>query len=167
MDQPVSPTEEDRIAPAERLLFPGLRGFYVCSEKASYALLRVALGIIILTHGLPKALGYPHGSNLDPFNGLVNTLGTKLGLPGGTTLALLVTFVETVGAAGISLGFFTRLFAPMLAIEMLVACQVHKATFPWIDRGFEMPLTLGLVALYVALRGGGRYSIDYYLKKQL
>jgi putative oxidoreductase len=30
----------------------------------------------------------------------------------------------------------------------------------WIDRGIEYPMMLGLVAVYLTARGGGRWSAD-------
>lgn len=43
---------------------------------------------------------------------------------------------------------------------MVVAAYVHAPAFAWADRGMEMPLLMGLVALYFALRGGGALSVD-------
>jgi len=34
----------------------------------------------------------------------------------------------------------------------------------WVDRGIEFPFLMGALALYIAVRGGGRYSIDSRLK---
>ncbi|MHA6720710.1 hypothetical protein ACX40Y_14825 [Sphingomonas sp. RS6] len=51
---------------APRLPSPALEGFYARGRVASYVLLRMAFGITIMTHGLPKLTGGAHGSMADP-----------------------------------------------------------------------------------------------------
>ncbi len=72
------------IAPPHRapaLIFPGLAGFYAAAGPLSYALMRVAFGLILLTHGLPKILGGGHGSLGDPLASATNFIDTKLHFP--------------------------------------------------------------------------------------
>lgn len=52
-----------------RLLFPSLRRLYARGDTVAYAMLRVGFGFAMLTHGLPKLLGIPHGSMGDPLGG--------------------------------------------------------------------------------------------------
>ena len=93
---PASPMSGDRSG--SRLVFPGLARFYAHVEPVGYALLRVWLGLTILTHGVPKLLGLPHGGSPDAYANLVQVIGGKLHLPGADALAMLVTPVETLGA---------------------------------------------------------------------
>lgn len=150
-----------------RLLFPRLREFYQRGETLSYAMLRAGFGLLILTHGLPKLLGTPHGSMGDPLGGATRLIETNLGLPFAPQLALFITGLETVGALALAAGLFTRLFAPMFAIQMLVICFALRANFAWIDRGYEFPLVLGLIALLISFRGGGEWSLDRLMNREL
>ncbi|WP_420963113.1 DoxX family protein [Brucella sp. IR073] len=148
-------------------LFPKLAPFYAAMQPVTYALLRASFGLIILTHGIPKALGLPHGSMADPLAGATNLIANVLHLPFPYALAIAAMLLETIGAVAVAAGFMTRAFAAALAVEMAVICVAHAPTFAWIDRGLEYPLMLGFVALHIAIAGGGRYAVDRLLPKQL
>ena len=77
--------------------------------------------------------------------------------------------LETVGAACIVLGLFTRFFAAALAIELAIAfLVVHLAAgFPVGKGGYEYVLLLGIVLFAIAIRGGGPYSVDRMIGKEL
>ncbi|WP_226583921.1 DoxX family protein [Acuticoccus sediminis] len=153
--------------PPPRLIIPRLQGFYVRMEGVAYALLRAAFGLTIVTHGIPKMLGIPHGSMADPMAGSTNLIGNVLGLPFAPQLAMVVALLETFGGLAVALGLATRLFAPMLAVQMAAICLAIGPTYPWIDRGIEYPIMLGFVALAIAIRGGGPYSLDRRLGVEL
>lgn len=133
----------------------------------AYALLKVAFGLTIVTHGIPKMLDIPHGSMPDPMAGSTNLIGNVLGLPFAPQLAMFVALLEAFGGLAVALGLATRLFAPMLAIQMAVICLAIGPTYPWIDRGIEYPIMLGFVALAISIRGGGLYSVDQRLGVEL
>jgi putative oxidoreductase len=50
---------------------------------------------------------------------------------------------------------------------MIAISYAMGPTRPWIDRGIEYPVLLGLVALYMMLRGGGGYSLDSRMKHEV
>jgi putative oxidoreductase len=149
------------------LLFPRLRSFYSIGQKTCYALLRLAFGMTIVSHGIPKLTGSPHGSMADPMQGSINLIENVLHLPFAPTLAIFIALLETVGGLCVTLGFATRLFAPMLAIQMAFICVALGPTYPWIDRGIEYPIILGFIALLIAMRGGDAWSIDATLGREL
>lgn len=150
-----------------RLLFPFLAQFYTRGEPITYALLRIAFGLSILTHGIPKLLGMPHGSMADPMAGTTNLIGNVLGLPFAPQLAIFVALLETFGAIAIAMGFGTRLLGLVFTVQMIVICFAIGPTYPWIDRGIEYPIMLGFVSLLFVIRGGGRYSVDRRLGFEL
>lgn len=145
---------------APRLLSPALAGFYARGRVASYVLLRMAFGITIMTHGVPKLTGSAHGSMANPMAGSVNLIEHVLGLPFAPQLALFVALLESFGGLAVAIGFATRLVAPMLAVQMAAICLALGPTYPWIDRGIEYPIILGVVALHIAMNGAGAWSID-------
>ena len=50
---------------------------------------------------------------------------------------------------------------------MMVIVYHHLPKFSWGDRGYEYPLFWGLVMLAIALRGGGPYSLDRRIGREL
>lgn len=144
----------------ERLLLPRLDAFYRRAEPVVYALLRLVFGIVMFTHGLPKALGIPHGSMADPMAGSTRLIQDVMGLPFAPQLAFLVMLLETGGALMLALGLWARPVALLIALQMVGICYALGPTWPWIDRGIEFPFLMGFLALYIAVRGSGRFALD-------
>ena len=117
---------------------------------AALAALRVMAGLIILQHGLQKLFGWFGGFGGVP--GATAALGTQSGYAG---------VLEVFGLL-LALGLFTRPIAFLLAGEMAVAYfQFHfpRGPVPIVNKG-ELAALLSLVFLYLAVVGGGRYSVD-------
>ncbi len=150
-----------------RLLIPALAPFYERSKPLSYAALRTAFGLTVITHGVPKLLRTAHGSMADPMAGSINLIANTLNLPFAPQLAGLVALLETFGGLAVAIGLGTRLFAPMLAVQMVFISLALGPTYPWIDRGIEYPLMLGFVALLISIHGGGAYSVDRRIGSEL
>ena len=148
-------------AGATKLLFPGLAGFYESWRDIAYTLLRVVAGFVLFMHGWLKVGTF----------GLAGVSGfmAKQGLEPATAFAIAAMFLETVGAICIIIGLFTRFFAAALAIELGIAfLVVHlKAGFAVSSGGYEYVLLLGIVMFAIAIRGGGPYSIDRMIGKEL
>jgi len=151
--------------PSLRLL-PRLRRLCERLEPLSYMLLRAAVGLMLMTHGIPKLLGRSHGSMADPMAGSVRLIGEVLHLPGAPLIGWFIALLEGVGGLMLVLGWLTRLVAPLVVVQMLVISWLLAPTFPWIDRGFEYPLMLVFVVLLVAVRGGGPVSLDAWLGRR-
>lgn len=143
-----------------RLLIPALDTLHKRAEPAVYALLRVAFGIILFTHGLPKALGTSHGSMADPMAGSINLIQNVMGLPFAPQLAFLVMLLETIGALMLALGLWARAVALAIVVQMLAISYVLGPTWPWIDRGIEYPVLMACLALHIAVRGSGAFALD-------
>lgn len=143
-----------------KLIFPGLAGFYAAMEPIAYTITRVAFGIIMIMHGWPKLM--VAGVDRVGMNFVKN-----YGLP--YWFAHLAVVFEVVGGAALIVGVFTRFFGAALAIEMLVAMFAsHWAKgFSVGQGGYEYVLFLGIVCFFIAIRGGGRYSIDAKIGKEL
>ena len=142
-----------------KLLFPQLQSFYRWAEPLSYALVRVTVGLMLIPHGWPKLMA---GIGPTAANALM-----KRGIAPAEPLAIALIAIETLGGLCIALGLFTRFWAAAATIEMSVIVYHHLPKFGWTDRGYEYPLMWGLVMLAVALRGGGPYSLDRRIGKEL
>jgi putative oxidoreductase len=144
-----------------RLLIPGLAGFYASFTDIAFTLLRVAVGAILFMHGWGKVTG----AGLSGVGGFM----AKIGLVPGPAFAAAAMFLETIGALCLVVGLFTRFFAAALAIEMGIAFLFVHLARGWdaSKGGYEYVLVLGLVLLFIAIRGGGPYSVDAKLGKEL
>src|SRR5215469_5647119 len=98
-----------------KLVWPSLAGFYATWSEIAYALMRVIVGYILFMHGWVK-LGA----------GVVAVTGSmaKNGFEPASAFAYAALFLETVGAACLIIGLFTRFFAAALAIEIGLAFLV-------------------------------------------
>jgi len=143
-----------------KLLFPGLAGFYASWREIAYALVRVIIGYILFMHGWGKIN--------TGFAGITGFMA-KQGLTPAEFFAGSAMFLETVGAICLIIGLFTRFFAAALAIELGIAfLVVHMPKgFAAGQGGFEYVLLLGIVLFSIAIRGGGPYSVDRYIGKEL
>ena len=143
-----------------KLLFPGLAGFYAAVSDLWYPMIRITAGGILLVHGWGKI-----HNGIGPLSGFLGKVGLAPPLP----LAIVVYVNETVGAVCIILGLATRLFAASIAIELAVALWiVHAAKgFGASAGGYEYVLMWGIVMFAIALRGGGPYSLDRVIGKEL
>jgi putative oxidoreductase len=103
----------------------------------------------------------------NPMAGSVNLIENVLGLPFAPQLALFVALLETLGGLAVAVGFATRLFAPMLAVQMAAICFALGPTYPWIDHGIEYPIILGLIALLISMNGAVAWSVDTRLGREL
>jgi len=144
-----------------KLVFPGLAGFYESWREIAYTLVRVVIGYNLFMHGWVK-LTVMGAAGVGGFM-------AKNGLHPGIAFAYAAIILETIGALCIIFGLFTRFFAAALAIELLIGMfAVHWAHgFSYTKGGYEYILLLGIVMFAIAIRGGGPYSVDRYIGKEL
>jgi putative oxidoreductase len=142
-----------------KLLFPGLRPLYAWAEPISWALIRITAGLMIIPHGWPKLM---MGVSATAQMALV-----KRGIQPAEPLAIVLIALETLGGLCIALGLFTRFWAAAVFIEMMVIVYQYLPKFGWTGPGYEYPLFWGLVMLAIALRGGGPYSLDRRIGREL
>jgi putative oxidoreductase len=147
-----------------RPLIPALAPFYAWVRDLSWLLIRLAAGGTLFTHGWAKLMG----SGVAAFaTGSLARRGIEPALP----LAYVIFFNETVGAICLMLGLFTRVVAAMIAVEFAVITLVAHAPngYGWTSPGggWEFPFMWGLIIFAIALRGGGPYSVDRALGREL
>jgi len=115
--------------------------------------LRLALGAVFIFHGAQKLFGVFGGSGLHGFKGMISQLGLEPAL----AWAVLVAVSEFLGGIGLVLGYFTRLWAFLIAVIMSVAIlAVHWGSG---FAGMEFPIALLGGALSLLLSGGGRGAV--------
>jgi putative oxidoreductase len=145
-----------------RLVLPGLRGFYDSFADIAYTLMRIVIGYNLLMHGWVKVSSQAGAAGVAGYM-------SRQGLEPGVAFAYAAIALETIGAICIIIGLLTRFFAAALAIEMAIALiVVHLAKgFSVGAGGYEYVLLIGIVLLFIAIRGGGPYSVDRAIGKEL
>jgi putative oxidoreductase len=161
-------TASTEAATGNRLLFPGLGNFYNWAEPVAFTILRVGFGLTLLTHGIPKFFGGAHGTNTDPLAKTTGRIANTLHLPFADALSHIVSYLEVWGALMLAAGILTRIVAPMIAVEMACICIALIPTgFVWTNGGYEYALLMGFVALLISIKGGGKYSVDRLIGREL
>lgn len=118
-------------------------------------LLRLGVGGLMLTHGIPK-LQRLFGS--EPI-----TFGDPLGIGVEATLTLVV-FSEVICSVLIIVGLATKLAAIPLFITMFVAFFIVHADDPFQRK--ELALFFLIVYVVLFFTGSGKYSLDHYFLKR-
>jgi putative oxidoreductase len=147
------------LAHPTQLLIPQLQPFYDAVKPLSWLLIRLTVGLMLLPHGIPKLLAGVESTAASAL--------TKRGIEAAEPLAIVLIFLETIGGLCIALGLFTRFFAAAITVEMMVISYHYLPKFGWTGPGYEYTLMWGLIMFAIALRGGGPYSLDRKLGKEL
>ena len=125
-------------------------------------ILRLALGICFIIHGLGK-LGIVGPGNMAGFTGWL----TSLGVPFPAMQARIAMATELAGGTLLALGLGTRLAALFCLVAMVVAATIgHKGGGYLITNnppGNEYALNLAVLMLFLILVGPGDYSLDHLL----
>ena len=145
---------------------------FFATDQQSWSLLvsRLALGAVILPHGLQKALGLFGGY------GFTGTLGFfhSMGMP--YLIGTLVILAEFVGSIGVLIGLGTR----FMALSIFLTLSGAAVLGGHISNGFFMNwfgmqkgegleyfiLVIGL-ALTVLIGGSGKLSFDNLITKKI
>ncbi len=117
-------------------------------------LARLMLGTVFFFHGAQKLFGWFGGYGLEATAGWMESIGIPL--PGLS--AALAGGTELLGGLALAAGALHRPAAAALAFTMFVAASTHTG-FSAQAGGMEYPLTLGVVALALALTGPGRLAL--------
>jgi putative oxidoreductase len=132
-----------------------LSPFYAKWSPRMLSVLRIVAGLLFMIHGTQKLFNYPPG----PPGMFPASLGSLFGVAG---------ILESVGGLFILLGLFTRPVAFILAGEMAVAYfRSHfsmDAFWPITNRG-EAAVLFCFIFLYLAVAGGGQWSVDNLLRR--
>ena len=143
-----------------RLLLPSLKPLYDALIPLSWPLIRCAAGIILAVHGWGK-ISRGVEAMAPAF--------AKMGYQNPELVVYILIAIEFFGGIAIALGLFTRFFAAAVTIEMAVIMFAHYLPngFSWLNRGYEFVLLWGLVTLAIWWRGGGPYSLDRAIGREL
>lgn len=116
--------------------------------------MRLSLGAVMVVHGYHKVFGGLHHHV---------ELVSSLGIPGW--MAYLSSFAEFIGGLLVLAGFFTRIAALAICIDLSVAIwKIHFHNGLTGNGGSELPLALAALAFGLIFFGAGPFAIDHVLR---
>ena len=127
------------------------------------ALLRVAVGLALVPHGLRNTFGFFPNTGVRALN--LTALAKQLDESGywpGKLWAPAISATQLIGGPLLALGLFTRPVAAVVLIFLLVT-NVERwrvGRYFWNQLGIEYTLMWTTATFYVLISGPGRYSLD-------
>jgi len=112
-------------------------------------------GFMLFAHGLQKLLNFSEMSSKFP---------DPLGFLGSEMSLVLAIFAELLCSALVMLGLVTRLAVLPLCATMFVAAFLVHGADPFAKK--ELALLYLVVFAFLALAGGGQFSLDAILRRR-
>ena len=126
---------------------PAIDNFLATWSPRALSILRIIVGLLFLEHGTSKYLSLP----VSPSTGVAPM-----------SLSGINGMIELVGGVLIVIGLFTRPVAFIRRATWLAYFIAHapRGFFPLLNAG-ELAIVYCFVFLYLAVAGGGEWSIDH------
>ena len=130
------------------------------------ALLRAAVGLALVPHGLRNTFGFFPNTGVRALN--LTALAKQLeetGYRPGKLWAPAISLTQLIGGPLLALGLFTRAAALPAVVFLAMATwdRWRHGGYFWNQQGFEYTLLWGVAALYFLVHGGGVCSLDHLL----
>jgi putative oxidoreductase len=144
-----------------------LKSLLHTDDNTASLVLRLTLGCVIFAHGAQKVLGWYGGPGAEK-----TFFSTAMGFP--PPLTLLVMATEFLGPIALILGFFTRISAFAIAVNLGTCAYMnhlkHGFFMNWSGlqkgEGFEFHLLVIGIAFALMVTGGGIFSFDRALTRE-
>ena len=143
-----------------KLLIPPLGRLYDLFRPITEPLIRLVAGGSLAWHGYWILFG-----------GIAGTARwfESIGFEDGLVLAWVVGILEFVCGLCLALGLATRLAAgPIIVFLIMTIVTYHwEFGFMWDNRGIEYPLFWAIVVFHFLVHGGGPYSLDARIGREI
>jgi putative oxidoreductase len=129
-------------------------------------IVRLTLAFIFIYHGSRRLFGWFDGPGLDAS---ADYFANTAHLHPGTLFAVMGGLIEFGGGIALALGLFSRLAGLAIFGDMMMAIitVTHADGFnSTAGPGWELNLTLGVLALVPFFFGSGRFSLDAVLERR-
>jgi putative oxidoreductase len=142
------------------LLIPALGSIYRSFEPITEPLIRVIAGGSLAIHGFPILFGQTAAAA---------SFLESVGFENALFWAYVVGVVEFVCGVCLALGLLTRLVAaPIIGFLVIAIATYHwQFGFAWENRGIEYPLFWTIVVFHFLIRGGGSWSLDALIGREV
>jgi putative oxidoreductase len=143
-----------------RRLIPVLARLTDPLAEPAYALVRLIAGGFLVPHGMWKLFGVAGGTHAEMVE-----FFRSIGLEPAELLVYAVGIVEFFGGILIAMGLITRPAALAATVTTGVAAFYFHLPLGFYvdDGGAEFALLWTAVLLMIAIRGGGRFSVDRWI----
>ena len=148
------------------LWWPALGSLYPTLAPWAEALLRAAVGLALVPHGLRNTFGMFPSTGVQSHN--LTELAKQLDRDGyrpGRFWAPTISLTQLVAGPMLALGLFTRLAACPIVVFLIVSNyeRWRVGGYFWNKTGLEYTLMWTVAALYFLVQGGGTISLDHFL----
>lgn len=143
-----------------KLIIPSLGHVYDTLWPITEPLVRLMAGGSLAFHGYQILFGNTEGAA---------RFFESVGFEQGLMWAYVVGLLELICGMLLALGLLTRLAAVPILIFLIVAIVTYHWDFGynWEGRGIEYPLFWALVVFHFLVRGGGPWSLDALIGREV
>jgi len=143
-----------------KLLIPLFGHIYNLFRPVTEPLIRLMAGGSLAFHGYQILFGNIEGAG---------RFFESVGFEDGLLWAWVVGILELVCGVCLALGLFTRLAAGPILVFLVVAIVTYHwdLGYNWESRGIEYPLFWALVVFHFLVRGGGPWSLDRWIGREI
>ena len=143
-----------------KLLIPALGRLYAVFAPVTELLIRLMAGGSLAYHGYQIVFGNIEGAG---------RFFESIGYGDGVMWAWVVGTLEFGCGICLALGLFTRLAAGPIIVFLVVAIVTYHLDFGynWEARGIEYPLFWAIVVFHFLVRGGGAWSLDRWIGREI
>src|SRR5262252_10543291 len=151
-------------------MFESLDHLYQGLTPWAEALLRAAVGLALVPHGLRNTFGFFPTTGVRSHN--LAQLADQLDRDGyrpGRLWAPLISLTQLVAGPLLALGLFTRAAAVPIVVFLIITNfeRWRVGRYFWNQLGLEYTLMWTIAALYFLVHGGGRVSLDYLIGRMI
>jgi len=151
-------------------MFESLDHLYQGLTPWAEALLRAAVGLALVPHGLRNTFGFFPTTGVRSHN--LGQLADQLdgdGYRPGRLWAPLISLTQLVAGPLLALGLFTRAAAVPIVVFLIITNfeRWRVGRYFWNQLGLEYTLMWTVAVLYFLVRGGGRVSLDYLIGRMV
>jgi len=144
----------------QRLVVPVFGVLYRTFAPITEPLIRLVAGGSLAIHGYPILFGHTAAAA---------KFFESIGFENGLFWAYVVGTVDFVCGLCLAVGFLTRVVAaPIIGFLVITILTYHwQFGFAWENRGIEYPLFWAIVVLHFLVRGGGAWSVDALIGREV
>ena len=148
------------MADSPKLLIPPFGHIYAIFAPFTELLIRLIAGGSLAFHGYQILVGNIEGAG---------RFFESVGFENGLMWAWIVGILEFACGLLLAVGFLTRLAAgPILGFLIVAIATYHwENGYNWEARGIEYPLFWAIVVAHFLTHGGGRWSIDRLIGREI
>jgi len=147
------------MQPTPRLVVPALGRLYDALTPVTEPLIRLAAGLSLAAHGYVILFG-ALAANVAFFE--------KAGFHPAWFWTILAGCTQFFGGLCLALGLLTRLVSVPILVFLLTAISFHAPNgFLWNKLGIEYPLFWSIVVFHFLVRGGGAWSLDAVIGREV